>query len=39
MALYLLNAVRWAFARSWVDACYWLCALGITACVTWGYTR
>lgn len=34
MVLYLCNAVRWAFARSAGDACYWLGALGITASVT-----
>lgn len=34
MVLYLLNAGRWAIARSAGDACYWLSALGITASVT-----
>lgn len=37
MSLYLLNAGRWALARSWADCCYWLSALAITATVTWGY--
>ena len=37
MVLYLLNAGRWAYERKWADACYWLCALGITATVTFGY--
>jgi hypothetical protein len=37
MLLYALNVCRWAFAGKWVDACYWLSALGITATVTWGY--
>ena len=37
MALYLANACRWAIERRWPDVCYWLCALGITASVTWGY--
>lgn len=37
MALYALNACRWAYARSWADMCYWLSALAITATVTWGY--
>ena len=37
MALYLLNAVRWACERKWPDVCYWLSALAITATVTFGY--
>ncbi len=37
MALYLLNALRWALERRWADVSYWVCALGITATVTWGY--
>jgi hypothetical protein len=37
MALYFLNSVRWAFAGSWADVCYWLSALAITATVTFGY--
>jgi hypothetical protein len=39
MALYIANATRWAFAGSWADVSYWLCAFGITATVTWGYAR
>ncbi len=37
MALYGLNAGRWAVHGSWADVSYWLCAFGITATVTWGY--
>jgi hypothetical protein len=37
MALYLANAIRWAFARSVADVCYWLSALAITATVTFLY--
>ncbi len=37
MTLYLCNVVRWAFAKSGADVCYWLSALAITATVTWGY--
>lgn len=37
MTMYALNSARWVFAKSWPDAAYWLCALGITATVTWGY--
>lgn len=37
MALYGLNAGRWAIYNSWADACYWLSALAITATVTFGY--
>ena len=37
MALYLLNAGRWAYERKWPDVCYWLSALAITATVTFGY--
>jgi hypothetical protein len=39
MALYLLNAIRWAFAKSKADCCYWLSALAITATVTFLYKR
>lgn len=39
LVLYLLNACRWALAGSWVDVCYWICAAGITATVTWGYAH
>lgn len=37
MALYALNALRWAYERKWADTCYWLSALGITLTVTFGY--
>lgn len=37
MALYFLNACRWAYERKPADVCYWLSALAITATVTWGY--
>ena len=37
MALYALASIRWACAGKWADMCYWLCALGITATVTFGY--
>lgn len=37
LVLYVLNAVRWAFARSWADVCYWLSAAAITSTVTWLY--
>ena len=37
MVLYLVNACRWAFARSLADTCYWLSALAITATVTFLY--
>ena len=37
MALYLLNALRWAYERKPADVCYWLSALAITATVTFGY--
>ncbi len=39
MTLYALNCVRWGFNGSWADVSYWLCALGITATVTFGYGR
>lgn len=39
LCLYALNVVRWSFARSWGDACYWASAFGITASVTWGYNH
>ena len=39
MSLYALNAGRWALAFNWVDMCYWLSALAITATVTWGYNH
>lgn len=37
MILYGLNVVRWAFAGSGKDVCYWLSALAITATVTFMY--
>jgi len=37
MALYVMNATRWAFSGKWADVCYWLSAFAITATVTWGY--
>jgi hypothetical protein len=37
MALYLMNAIRWAFHGGWADVSYWLSALAITATVTFGY--
>lgn len=39
MALYAANVARWAAHGSLSDSVYWLCALGITATVTWGYGR
>lgn len=39
MGLYSANVLRWAVHGGWADAFYWLCALGITATVTWGYAR
>jgi len=39
MGLYGLNAARWLIAGSYADCSYWLCALGITATVTFGYAR
>lgn len=39
MALYLMNAIRWAFAKKPADVCYWLSALAITATVTFLYKR
>lgn len=37
MALYMLNAGRWAWHRNYADVCYWLSAFAITATVTFGY--
>lgn len=37
MALYVLNAARWAVHGSWADVAYWCSACAITATVTWGY--
>jgi hypothetical protein len=39
MTLYACAAIWWAIHWKWADACYWLCALGITATVTFGYSR
>lgn len=37
LTLYVLNAGRWYYEGKWADVCYWICAAGITATVTWGY--
>lgn len=37
LALYMLNAGRWAVARRPADVCYWLSAAAITATVTFLY--
>lgn len=37
MSLYLLNALRWGIEKKPADVCYWLCALAITATVTFLY--
>lgn len=39
MALYVLNAARWALEGKWADMCYWLSAFAITATVTFGYSH
>jgi len=39
MGMYAANVLRWGVHGGWVDSFYWLCALGITATVTWGYGR
>lgn len=39
MALYVAAALRWALAGYWIDMTYWLAALVLTMCVTWGYSR
>lgn len=39
MTLYVLNSIWWASRKSWGDMCYWLSAAGITASVTWGFSR
>lgn len=39
MALYAMNAARWAWHGNWADCCYWLSALAITATVTFGYAH
>lgn len=37
MILYGLNVIRWGFAGSMKDVCYWLSALAITATITFMY--
>ena len=37
LSLYMLNAVRWAFAGKIADVCYWISAAAITATVTFLY--
>jgi hypothetical protein len=37
MMLYAINSAWWFWHGSKADGCYWLCALGITATVTFGY--
>lgn len=37
LALYALNAGRWALDRKWADVCYWMSAFAITATVTFLY--
>jgi hypothetical protein len=37
MVLYAANIIRWTWARSLADACYWASALCITATVTFLY--
>jgi hypothetical protein len=37
MTLYGMNIIRWAFAGSMKDVCYWASALAITATVTFMY--
>ena len=39
LALYALNALRWAIYGSWGDATYWFGALVITIAVTFGFAR
>lgn len=39
MGMYLINAGHWARHGKYVDTCYWLSALAITATVTFGYER
>lgn len=39
MTLYALSAAWWAYHGKYVDTCYWLSALAITATVTFGYQR
>jgi hypothetical protein len=37
LALYVINAGRWAYERKPADVCYWLSAACITATVTFLY--
>lgn len=37
LGLYLVNAARWALARSLGDTCYWLSAFAITFTITFLY--
>lgn len=39
MGLYTINSLWWFAQGNKADGCYWLCALGITATVTFGYQR
>jgi uncharacterized membrane protein YjjP (DUF1212 family) len=39
MALYFGAMIWWAWNGKWTDAAYWFFALGITATVTFGYSR
>jgi hypothetical protein len=34
LCLYLANAVRWGFERSWADSLYWVGAFIITTAVS-----
>lgn len=34
LSLYISSAVRWTFARSWLDVCYWMGAALLTIGVT-----
>lgn len=39
MVLYSCAICWWSWHGRWVDALYWVFALGITATVTFGYQR
>jgi uncharacterized YccA/Bax inhibitor family protein len=39
MGLYALNMAQFVVRGFYPDSAYWFFALGITATVTWGYTR
>lgn len=39
MGMYAINVAYFAYFRMWPDAWYWVSALSITACVTFGFTR